>query len=505
MRKILTLFFAFALVFAFTLPAQAAGSYFGQENFGMRGYWYTQGFTTDNMLDFDDDANDSGRWAYYQFRWYFDTNYDQKYGGTVGLEMDEEWGNQPGASTDFTDGGDVDTLAISQVGAGRGDDQIDVEVKHAYIWFMIPGTPVKVTSGLQSFIIDPDLIMTGMNGDWFGVRVDVPVIKGVLNVTGAWMKSDEGANFSTLGTDFDSDDSDIWYINASASLTKWLSGGTYHVWLHVRNNGYYPLDMSYYDYGTTSVEVGSRLSGGPNPTSGFFGPGSGGDYLWHGVHVSINPKPFYSRFHFNYFWGSMDDKYAPDLDPSGFAFVARAGVNLPPFSVGIRGWYFSGNDDDAFDPVDPEWNRWTSLDSYFGPTEIMYNGPWGSSGMFQNLYAGKPGGQWALMAEGSWQATPKLKLNLNGTFIWATNEEDKPALAADNSYTQALGYGNSDNFLGVEIDGYIQYFIYPNLRLHLGASYLFAGSGLDHVRVGGTDEESADDAYELFYRLQYTF
>jgi hypothetical protein len=234
--------------------------------------------------------------------------------------------------------------------------------------------------------------------------------------------------------------------------------------------------------------------------------GVDGDYFWHGFWVSINPGIFYSRFHFNYFWGSMDDNdrmvskshpgYAqnPDQDPNGWAFIGRAGVKLGPFKVGLKGWYFTGNDEDAFDVNDPEWDRWSTPDAWFAPFEIFYSG--GRQWAVQNHGATAPGGTAALCLESDWQVTKKLLLDLLAGYIWATEDEDKFALAAAD---------NDDNGLGFEIDLRATYKIYDHLSLDLVGAYFIADDGLDHISPVTGLSTGGDDAYELFWRLLYTF
>jgi hypothetical protein len=520
MRKVLTLFFAAVLVLAFSWPVQAAGKYLGAPDFKFRGWWAMWGWSNDNVVDFDDDRHDHNRAVYQRFRWWFDASFDGKYGGTFGMEMNWIWGVDAGENTIFRSGLGAleDGDNFPQVDPGWpgvfGDDQVDINrLRHAYIWFMVPQTPLKVTVGLQSFILEPDIIMHGSNAVWFGVRADMPIIKGLLNVSAGWMKQDEGAGLAQ-----NSDDSDYYFVNFTGALAKWLSYGFYHQWLHVRENGFTALDAPV--YGNWRNGAGFH-----DVRQSFLG--THGDYLWHGLHMSARFPWFYARLHGNVFWGDKDDdriifdldrgqwRRAPEDDPFGYAFVGRAGVTLGPFEIGLKGWYFSGNDEvDALVDLNnggladarryDDWNRWSSPDAFFAPFEIMYLGgrQWAQG---NSMYVNGPGGSAALCLESDWQVTKKLLLDLLAGYIWATEKEDKPFQRHLSRIPNTALYNENDDLgLGFEVDLRATYKIYDHLSLDLVFAYLFADDGLDFADGEGGFEES-DDAYELFWRLLYTF
>lgn len=515
MRKSLTILFAAALVLAFTLPVQAqqqapaVGKYLGAPDFNVRGLFRAAGTSSDNVFDFDDDIHDARRLIWSQWRWWFDTSFEGKYGGTMGLEWNWFWGVDAGSV-----GGQFPALTLPG-GTARGQDSGEVppnllRMKHAYVWFMVPGTPVKVTAGLQNWTIDPDLLMFAYQGDGWGIRADFPIIKGVLNATLGWIKWDEGRDIFNsayggvtglavgLTQNRDSDDSTFYLINLTGALAKWFTFGTYHVWLHVGDNGSTRLDWGGWNFHAPNVNTFAGL-GGRRPFDAM-----SGDYFWHGFHVSVNPGIFYSRLHFNYFWGNQDRRMnynllvpaqeEGDMDPSGWALIGRFGIRPGPWSVGIKGWYFSGNDNDAFDPVNPEWDRWSSPDGYFAPFEIFYTGLRGAAINLNANYVMNPGGSAGLALEADWQVTKKLLLDLIAGYIWATEEWDKPFLTT-----------LADKGMGWEVDLRATYKIYSNLSLDLVGAYFVADSGLDHFNPLTGVIKSGDNAYELFWRIAYDF
>jgi len=510
MRKaFLVLFAGCALVLAFALPGQAqdVGKYLGKADFNIRGDYWIAGGSNDNMFDFDDDIHDARRYLYQRFRWWIDTNIEGKYGGTFGFEHDWIWGSN------VTQTGTTSNTAVGDV--ARGDDLNNTKLKHAYIWFLIPGTPVKVTAGLQGFGgLEPNNIMYARD-DYFGVRLDAPIIKNVLNVSGWWIKLNEGEGSILTGStaspvnlhDFyggayhgDRDDADLYLINVSGALTKWFRFGQYNQWVHVAEGGQHWLD-----FGARTAQLGGRI--GAQMIAG--------DYLWHGLWIAIEPTigslPVYFRAHGNYFWGRTDEGdddvpappagYLPVLDPSGWAVLAHAGIKPGPFDIGVRFAWFSGVD--AEDLADGKWKGWSSVDAFHGQFEL-FEGGYKSWSQGWSTYTGAPRGHAYVALDATWQTTKQLSLNLLGGYIWATNWQDKPFAAL----LKPNGDWNKSKELGWEVDLTATYKIYPNLTLDLIGAYFFAGKGLDHtlpLGEGLTVRGGADDAWELFWRLRYVF
>jgi hypothetical protein len=553
MRKaFLVLFAGCALVLAFALPGQAqdVGKYLGKADFNIRGDYWISGGSNDNMFDFDDETHDARRYLYQRFRWWIDTNIEGKYGGTFGFEHDWIWGSNA------TQTGAKDNTAVGDV--ARGDDLNNTKLKHAYIWFLIPGTPVKVTAGLQGFGgLEPNNIMYARD-DFFGVRLDAPIIQNVLNVSGWWIKLNEGEGSILTGSTAspvnlfdtfpenkyhgDRDDADLYLINVSGALTKWFRFGQYNQWVHVAEGGEHWLDFA----SLTTRQLGGRW--GARMIAG--------DYLWHGLWIAIEPTigslPVYFRAHGNYFWGRTDEgdddvpasqkattvtlidkngaklpvvvsPYGDVVDPRAWAVLAHAGIKPGPFDIGVRFAWFQGADDITLGTtvVDKKpfttmqtngarWNGWSSVDAFHGQFEL-FEGGYKSWQQGWSTYTGAPRGHAYVALDATWQTTKQLSLNLLGGYIWATNWQDKPFAAL----WKPNGNWNKSKELGWEVDLTATYKIYPNLTLDLIGAYFFAGKGLDHVGLEGAPGAApavwsnlpggADDAWELFWRLRYVF
>jgi hypothetical protein len=561
MKKLLTLFFAAALVIAFSQPAQAAGEYLGAPDFKFRMWVMNQGRDDNNVFDFEDDVHDNHRHIYQRFRWYLDTSFEGKYGATIGFQYDWIWGHdaysaQKGTSPGIIGDPFTPTNSFGQGPHGgrwgvqgyREDGAVtpiaDLSMESAYAWFFVPGTEAKLTVGLQEPIWDPDGFMWGTIGRAWAIRLDAPLVKGLLNMSAQYIKWDEGTPSPSEdgwhgGLDRDSEDSTIFGLKLSGTI-DWFDWSQYTWWNHVSSNGYTSMAdniLNLVNSPLTSASGVNQFMGGRDGYNALQG-----DYFWAGLTLKGTPWDLiYARLHFNYFWG-YPDRYVDPVtvgggatapvvrkgsdDPNGWALFGRAGLNLGPATVGIRGWYFSGNNDDYIDPNDPsnpdrDYNRWTAPDTYFwSGFELFYSGArgWGTWD-FQHSIG--PGGTWAICLEGDWQVTKRLLFDLLAGGIWYTSEEDKfrSAWLNNAAYSDVFLFGvpigttpggdSKDSlFAGFEFDLRATYKIYDNLTLDGVFAYLFTSSGLDHRNpMDPTDNSflSGDNAYELFWRLVYSF
>lgn len=562
MRKaFLALLVGVALVAA-SLPVEAQqadlGKYLGAVDFGFRGFYRIWSFDSDNTYDFDKsvghsrgngavafpaggglaaanvfpNTEDGRHYIFQRFNWYLDTSFQGKFGGTIGMEHDWIWGSD---QTNATAGG-VNTPVTG--GAARGDDLINGKLKHAYVWFFIPSTPVKITAGLQGLWNDPNNIMWSRD-DYFGVRFDTPLITNVLNLSGGWIKLNEGNNGristapslanSPIENDLQRDDVDMYVLKLDGNLSKTLRVGAYTQYAHVKNGASHNLDEN----------TGSATAGG-RP----FARMINGDYWWQGLHFNWTPGMFFLAAHGNYFWGDVDntDNKAPGAtvpaaafqdirNPSGWAALMHTGIRTGPWEIGFRGAYFSGQD---ITKNGENWSGWSTVDAFHGQFELIEGGYKSWPGGW-STYTSAPRGHAYAALDTTWQATKQLSLNLLAGYLWATDDRDKGYAALFKPGRQNSFHFNNSTNLGVEADLTATYKIYSNLTLDLGFAYLWAGEGLDHNgaaaatyfangAAGGLaagpvpiltpaqqralaqfGRGESDNAWEFFWRLTYAF
>ena len=78
--------------------------------------------------------------------------------------------------------------------------------------------------------------------------------------------------------------------------------------------------------------------------------------------------------------------------------------------------------------------------------------------------------------------------------------------AEDIEYTNATGGSESNDAIGLEINGYIKYMLFKNVELALNAGYLFSGDAMDAFETGSDRDGDADEnIFTSSARIRYKF
>lgn len=187
-----------------------------------------------------------------------------------------------------------------------------------------------------------------------------------------------------------------------------------------------------------------------------------------------------------------------DYDIQAYLAHLDLGVNVGATRLTYTVVYASGDDDladndlEGFIPVDVD--RFDSIvlqeggytdDFYF--TERPVLGPYG---IIMNKLAVDH------------KASEKLKFGASALY-WMTAE--------DVEYLDDLGNLQSNDDIGVELDAYVSYMIYPNVEFAVNAGYLFADDVMDiydfDSTVGSTpvDGDADNDVFRSTARIRYKF
>jgi len=183
MKKYLALFGAVILVMALASPSLAQFTSWGHMEVGS--------YQLYRMNFFDKDRSDNSRGMMERFRFYLQYGDAKTVRAVIGFEADSgAWGTasyNQGGYTGTAPGGisgnqfPFRTTRIggpsmangNQMGASN-TDQLSLELKHAYLDFVIPNTPLSVTAGLQFFGIG------GARAQWLQ-STDLPAVKATAN------------------------------------------------------------------------------------------------------------------------------------------------------------------------------------------------------------------------------------------------------------------------------------------------------------------------------------
>jgi hypothetical protein len=404
-------------------------------------------------------------------------------------EADTRWGDEV-ANADRHGGGDI------------GADATNLEMKNAYIDFAIPNTPVRATVGVQGigllkgWIIDDDFsaaVLTAkfdpisvklgyigaQNEDVYDTNENVDdVLLSLDYAQGPFKASLVGFYQYGHGTDASVDDFTL--IGNGTNTGSNAAAGAHFLTNEVDNNNFFDLGLSF-EYKES---------------------------LWSA----------YINFVKNF--GSVDDDDddgddEKDMDYEGWMVEAGGNFYCGPFTFSLFGFATSG--DDAIEDGELDGDDLHRQDGFFrypggashywseilglgtldastsgGPNDrVRRNAGYASADSPSNL--------WTVSAGVAWQALEGTKITFNYYYIGTVEDAVSEGNIADPvNNPQDVDVEETDDFIGHELDLYIDQKIVDKLSLRLVGAYLFAGDAY-------TINEHDDDAYELGAQLLWAF
>jgi hypothetical protein len=79
-------------------------------------------------------------------------------------------------------------------------------------------------------------------------------------------------------------------------------------------------------------------------------------------------------------------------------------------------------------------------------------------------------------------------------------------VAEDFKYVDDNGFSQSNDKIGVELNGYLKYMLFKNTEARLNVGYLFADDGMDYFEVGGArDGKSDENIFVASGRVRFKF
>ncbi|ORJ62059.1 hypothetical protein [Geothermobacter hydrogeniphilus] len=353
-------------------------------------------------------------------------------------------------------------------GGAFSGDGINVETRWAYTDFQLPGVSQKarVRMGLQPFKINGFL--------WQETAMGVALNMDNLHLS--WMRGKEAITSS--GDSWGDNDLDALTARYDLKQDNVKAGFFASYMFEGAPTGTAALDPAIYEiksFGTAELNVLAIGTDGSFST-----PTGAGDFFvkWDAIYEN----------------GSIDNYQttngAQDVDLSAYLVHADVGLNLGKTRLTYTGWYASGDDNsadqdlDAFLSVDVD--RFDSVVLFEGgytddnaPTEMPYLL---DKGFIMNKVAVDH------------KATDKL--TVGGAVLYMLTAED---------ITYSVGSVNyASDTIGVEVDAYVKYKLYPNCEVALNAGYLAADDAMDYWEVeqnGKADE----DIFRTTARVRYKF
>jgi len=184
-----------------------------------------------------------------------------------------------------------------------------------------------------------------------------------------------------------------------------------------------------------------------------------------------------------------------DYDLSAYFVHGDIGIKFGKNKVTYTAWYASGDDD----ATDDEFNAFITTDVDRADSIVLMEGGYTDDVYFTERPALFDKGFIMNKIAFDRQSTEKLKFGAAALYMLT---------AEDMEYTDDSGKSQKQDEIGVELDAYVSYKLYPNVELALNAGYLFAGDAMDAFEVGGTNvvDGSADnDIFRSTARVRYKF
>ena len=507
MKKYLVLLGAVILVMALASPSLAQFKSYGHVEVGT--YWlYNQGY-------FDKDRGDDNKRGFMQrYRFYLEYGDPKTVRAVLGFEADSEAYGTPsynqGGYTGTAPGGvsgnqfnfrptrlGGPTAASGNNMGASNTDQLSVEVKHAYIDFVVPSTPLSVMAGLQFFGIGGPLANFLMSTDLAAVRVTAnfaphsieafyaPQYKGnfardndgTLMGLRYWLKQPTATVEAFFVYDRDRrTQTETWTLagtpgaagTTNYTLTQTLASRNYDVM------PYWVGFWSSFKLGNFTIEPMAIYQGG-DARKYFATPPPTGDVKYSAYELDLN----------------LNYQIGPGLFVGVEGFYASGGdtgktdeLNLFSFTPGSEsGWGF-GNGKSVF---------------YFGNGDFQYYG------YRQNSV----GGHWFARADAEFSPLAWLRLQLNYLYIGDTAKGSLAAQSATGATNNAPYLSRVDadkKEIGQEINLIATFKIYQNLTYMMGFGYFFPGDVFQGSIPGARLADSpGDSAWNILTNLKYAF
>ena len=137
MKRLLSVFVVLVAIFALVLPASAAELKFG-------GLFAQKVYGTNNQKDGQQNSHgeydDNTNWFYTRMRLYFDAVASENLKAVSKFEIDDYWGDN--------------RLGSLSADGGSNNDSAGMEIKNAYIDFIVPDTALNIKMGIIGARLD---------------------------------------------------------------------------------------------------------------------------------------------------------------------------------------------------------------------------------------------------------------------------------------------------------------------------------------------------------------
>jgi hypothetical protein len=370
----------------------------------------------------------------------------------VGFEANsKDWGESKATGDNIVNGGQMGVM---------GTDQVALQIRHAYLEFVVPNTPVTVTAGMQLFDFGGRLFM----------YYDAPGVKVSANFAPHKI---EGA----------------WWRETDASRTTYQVSDMYLLQYQLNQKAY-----NAYAWGAYRNSQATYVTEHP---------------YWLAVGGGLKPGNLDLSGQLVYVGGTYEDRTTTVVkkDYAAFALEAAAKYKIGPgMAAGLEAYYSTGNDANSTDKINLYQTAYVSSEAraIFGNdrTVIFWMNA-GQLGYYHNLewnFAGMYYGR----ANFEFSPRANLRFNLNYLYIGDTSKGTPGPGKMVNSPMGAR-QDKDEDFIGHEINLITTLAIYKNLVYNIGLAYFIPGSIYDKPVTSTGPAKSAEGCYGFNTNLRFVF
>jgi len=379
-----------------------------------------------------------------RFRWNVQHGDEKTVRAIIGFEADSNnWGE-----------GDPTSFSGGKMGRYTADT-VQLRIRHAYLEFVVPNTPVSVSAGIQLFQYGGRLFVYN---DAPGVKVTAKFAPHQIEA--AWWRENDDSR-----TDYE--------IRENYALEYRLT----------------QKEFNFYAWGNYTNQNRGFIQDHP---------------YWLGVGGGFRPGNWDFSGQFIYVGGKMENRAAALVSKDYAAFAAEAAAKYrigPGMSVGLEGYYSTGNDADQTDKIN-KYPLATNSEgrNIFGTDRSVIFWMGGQFGYWNGIgYVFE--GMWYGRANFEFSPAKWVRFNLNYLYIGDTSKGSPSRASAANPINSPLlaRTDKDEDFIGHEINLITTLVIYKNFVYYIGLGYFIPGPVYD------TPTKSAEACYGMTTNLRYVF
>jgi hypothetical protein len=497
MKKYLVLFGAAILVMALASPSLAQFSTWGHME--IQTIWTSNPDFNNGQPSYfgtirDNKPQQDVTWKHVaeRFRFYLQYGDPKTVRAVIGFEADStEWGEPRGSGALGGTGGRM---------GGWTSDSVNLEIKHAFLDFVVPNTPVRVKAGIQDFLYGGRLLM---NNDGPGVKVGVDFAPHSFEAF--WIRLADDANTAAATV------SGTVPVNSSLTRQSYVVADIYGLDYKVKQKAW---DLNAYFLYLNDRWSGNQATFGD--VNGLFSIPITNKFndkpWWLGINAGWRPGNWTLYGQVMYVGGEREflTGNVGNQDYQAYALEASVKYQIGPgMFLGIEGFYASGNDADDQSEINylPV-TRSSEGRSVFGNDRTVFY--WMNAaqmGYYHNRNI-EFSGMWYGRANFEYSPTSWLRFNLNYLYIGDTSSGSPGTITARISGLPTTKIVNSpigttqtkdEDYLGQEINLITTINIYKGFVYNIGIAAFLPG---DAYKL---PNGSVDPCFAVNSKLVYAF